>query len=160
MKFAAGWVMQSEDRLHELWHIMQQEDGKRSERAAWLWSTIFDKDRSFVAPLLPNVARLLMNTSSVPIKRNLARTLSMSPLPEDQMGLLFDFAFQAAFDGGEAIAVRVHCLEIVYQITNHEPELKEELLEAINHEIDRISTGYKSRATHIRKRLQKELGMR
>ena len=58
----------------------------------------------------------------------------------------------------EPIANRVHAMQILYNISDEEPELKPELLEIIQHEIEYHPTpGIRSRGTKLAKKLQKQI---
>jgi hypothetical protein len=58
----------------------------------------------------------------------------------------------------EAVAPKVYCMEILYRISQVEPNLKKELADSIEWRLNEESPGFKNRGLKILKKLYSEIG--
>lgn len=70
---------------------------------------------------------------------------------------MLDFCIHHFTTAEEPIAVRVHAMQILYNISETEPDFKPELIHIIEHELEyHSSAGIKSRGGKLLKKLRKE----
>lgn len=133
---------------------------QRSWRAAYLVDKIHDEVPEIVIPYLPAIIEKLPIEKNASKRRHWLKLISMNSIDEQYFGLLFDYCIETFTSGKEAIAVRVHAMQILYNISEYEPDLKPEVLEIIQHELEYHSTaGIRSRggklATKLHAQIQK-----
>ena len=96
-------------------------------RASWVITAVTDQYPSLLKPYLPKIIENLINFNHTGIHRNLLRQLSEMSIPEELSGVLFDHCYQWLHSRTEPPAVKVHCMQLLFNISEQEPDLKPEL---------------------------------
>lgn len=131
---------------------------QRSWRAAYLVDKIHDKNPAIVLPYLPAIIEHVKEEKNDSKRRHWLKLIAMNEVPEKYFGLLFDYCLETFTSGKEAVAVRVHAMQILFNITEKEPDLKPELLQIIEHEIEYHPTaGIRSRGKKLVSKLRKHI---
>ncbi|MBE0649169.1 MAG: hypothetical protein IH596_15460 [Bacteroidales bacterium] len=92
------------------------------------------------------------------MKRHSPRMLARSPLPEENPGLLISLCFGYLLSPAETPAVKVYAMEILYNASCAEPDLRQELIDTIEWRFREESAGVRSRGEKILKRHYKDIG--
>ena len=79
----------------------------------------------------------------------------MNNIPKEKQGEMLILCNDYIFSEKVPTAVKVHCLQIFYNITDEESDLKPELIQIIEDSYEFNSAGYKSRASKLMKLLRK-----
>ena len=123
-------------------------------RAAWMVDKIHDKHPDMVIPYLPALTDFLFTTQNTGKKRHILKLISLHDIPEEKMALLLNYSYQIFTDASEPVAVRVHAMQVLYNIAMKEPDFTGELIELIEHEVEfHGSAGMSSRGQKLLKRL-------
>jgi hypothetical protein len=129
-----------------------------SWRALWMVDKIYDIDATLIAPFLPEMIQQLKVETHHGKKRHLLKLISQMNIPENQAGFLMDYCLTTFTSDKEPVANRVHAMQVLFNISESEPELKPELLEIIQQEIDFHPTpGIRSRGSKLVKKLQQQI---
>ncbi len=141
----------------ELWTIALSEELPINWRAAWAIKGIWEESPELVSPHLSNMRRALANIKQDGVKREFLKMISENPLPDDEeeLGILLKYCFDWLASPMEPIAVRVHSMEILFQISAQIPEIIPELKTTIEVAMQEGSAGMVSRGRKILKALQK-----
>jgi hypothetical protein len=87
-------------------------------------------------------------------KRHLLKLISLHDIPEEKMAILLNFCIDVFTNAAEDIAVRVHAMQILFNIAQKEPDFAGELIGLIEHEIEfHGSAGISSRGGKLLKKL-------
>lgn len=105
-------------------------------RAAWMVDKIHDRHPDLVLPYLPVLTEFVLTTKSAGKKRHLLKLISLHDIPEEKMALLFNFCFEVFTNSTEPVAVRVHAMQILFNIAQKEPDFTGELINLIENEIE------------------------
>ena len=105
-------------------------------RAAWMVDKIHDRHSDLVLPYLPVMTEFVLITKSAGKKRHLLKLISLHDIPEEKMALLFNFCFGVFTNSTEPVAVRVHAMQILFNIAQKEPDFTGELINLIENEIE------------------------
>ncbi len=105
-------------------------------RAAWMVDKIHDRHPDLVLPYLPVMTEFVLTTKSAGKKRHLLKLISLHDIPEEKMALLFNFCFEVFTNSAEPVAVRVHAMQILFNIAQKEPDFTGELINLIENEIE------------------------
>jgi len=123
-------------------------------RAAWMVDKIHDKHPDMVIPYLPALTEFVLTTQNTGKKRHILKLISLHDIPEEKMAVLLNFGYQIFTDASEPVAVRVHAMQVLFNIAMKEPDFAGELIELIEHEIEfHGSAGMSSRGQKLLKRL-------
>jgi hypothetical protein len=105
-------------------------------RAAWMVDKIHDRHPDLVLPYLPVMTEFVLITKSAGKKRHFLKLISLHDIPEEKMAILFNFCFEVFTNGTEPVAVRVHAMQILFNIAQKEPDFTGELINLIENEIE------------------------
>jgi len=130
---------------------------KNSWRAAYLVDKIHDEYPELLLPYIEKIIFQLEKEENTSKKRHFLKLLSMNEIQEEYFGFLVDYCLEKLSSGKEPPAVRVHAMQVLYNISEKEPALKPELLAVIEHEMEYHSTaGILSRGMKLTQKLRKQ----
>ena len=132
--------------------------GKISMRASRAAIFCVQKYRHLIDPYLDKIIHMLPEDESV--KKNFMKILAETPLEfnEEQLGILVETCFEMLLDDKSSIANKAYSMELLYKISEIEPDLKTELIAAIEEQIPTGSSGIKTIGRKLLKKLYKETG--
>ena len=131
---------------------------QRSWRAAYLADKIHDDFPELLKPYLPAIIEKLKTEKNASKRRHWLKLISMNNIGQEYFGFLVDYCLNVFTSSKEAIAVRVHAMQILYNISELEPDLKPEILATIEHEMKYHSTaGILSRGSKLAQKLRKQI---
>ena len=133
---------------------------QKSWRAAYLVDKIHDDFPKLVLPYLDKIVEKLKTEKNLSKKRHFLKLLSMNEIPEKHFSFLLDFCLET-MASEEPPAVRVHAMQILYNISEKERDLKHEILTLIEHEMEYRSTaGIRARGSKLVQKLRKQIHSR
>jgi len=106
----------------------------------------------YLKPILRSIDKAGMH---VAVKRNVMRVFQFIEIPRGVRGLAFDKAFKLYSDTSEPVAVRVFAMQVMANIAMDEPELKNEVIIAIEEQLPFGSAAFRSRAGKLLNQLRK-----
>ena len=125
-------------------------------RAAWMIDKIHEKSPELITPHLQAITQFVLNTKNHGKKRHFLKLVSLHPIPEENEALLLNYCLDVFTNSTETIAVRVHAMQVLYNIAFQEPDFASELIELIKHELEHHnSAGLASRARKLLPKLYK-----
>lgn len=131
---------------------------KNSWRAAYIVDKIHENHPELILPYINKIAEQLKAEEHSGKKRHFLRQLSLNQIPRIHFGFLVDYCLNALSSAKEPPAVRVHAMQILYNISEKEPDLKPEILAIIEHEIEYHATaGIVSRGSKLAKKLNAQI---
>lgn len=149
------------DDLRLLVHLALDDSQTQNYRAIWMVEKVHDKRPELVLPYLPSMTDFVLQTKSSGKKRHLLKLISLHPIPDENLSLMFDFCLRTFTNADEEIAVRVHAMQILYNITEREPDFVGELIDVIENEIEyHGSAGISSRGRKLLKKLHQIRNLR
>ncbi len=131
-----------------------------SWRAAYLVDKIHEADQDLILPYINKIIEQLKLENHNGKKRHFLKQISLNKIPEIHQGFLLDYSLNSFTSAKEAIAVRVNAMQILFNISEKEPELKPEILAVIEHEMEYHSTaGILSRGKKLAKKLRRQINL-
>lgn len=144
-----------------LMEIALDDDGQKSWRAAWMADKIHDRFPDLIHPYLPHIIGKLRTEPSNGKKRQFLKLVSLNTIPRNEYGFLIDYCLDRLTSPSEQPAVRVHAMQILYNISNEQHDLKPEILAVIEHEMEYHPTpGILSRGKKLARKLHHEISNR
>jgi hypothetical protein len=123
-------------------------------RAVWMVDKIHEKHPELVFPYLQKMTIFLLKTQNSSKKRHLLKLISLNEIQEENVALLLNYCIEVFTNAAEPVAVRVHAMQILFNITQKEPDFANELIELIECEIEyHGSAGIASRGQKLLKKL-------
>lgn len=149
--FIANWMGKNKTRIAYCWAIIQQEDEPISRRAAYALDNCAEKDIQQVRHLIPQFIHFLPVTKSNPLKRHISRILTKSPLPKDEelQGLLAEYCFNFLVDAEIDVAIKAHCIDLIFRLCKIYPELEVEFHSVLQDQMEKNRTAFITRARKI-----------
>ena len=131
---------------------------KKSWRAAYLIDKINDNYPILLNPFLNEMIDQVKIEKSHSKKRHFLKLISQNELPPEQQGFILDFCMKTFTSAKEDLAVRVHAMQVLYNISEKEPELKPEILALIEYEMENHSSaGIVSRGRKLAEKLRMQI---
>ena len=147
-------ISDAPQHLSALMELMFDDSDPKNWRAAYLVEKIHDHHPEAVVPYLPAMTDFLLITQNTSKKRHLLKLISLHLLPEDRMVEMLNYCIDVFTSGAEPVAVRVHAMQVLFNIAQAEPDFSGELSELIGHEIEfHGSAGIASRGKKLLKKL-------
>jgi len=140
----------------ELWKIFMSNEEPISRRAAWVVDVCSEEHPEWIAPLLSELIETFPGFRHDGLKRHSLRILARSPLPAGKLGELASTCFDWLLLRDESVATKMYCMEILYRISELEPDLKHELADSIRMQMEEGTPGIRSCGKRLLEKLSKE----
>ena len=151
----ADRIAKDPDELDILIGLMEDEDKMLSQRAAWPLSLVAEKSPELIIPHVARLTELLGKKGyHDAVNRNIVRAFQFVDIPDDDSGIVIDKCFDLLNDRGQPIAVQVFSMQVISNLTERYPELKNELKVSIESQWDTQSAGFRSRGKRILKKIE------
>ncbi|MGZ2371489.1 hypothetical protein ACXR6G_17045 [Ancylomarina sp. YFZ004] len=127
---------------------------EKSWRATWLMDKVYDEAPELVRPYIPQMIQLIPNLECQSKQRQFLKLISAEPLPKTISGDFINSCFDLLISNATPVAVRVYAMQILFNFSQQEPDIKNELALVIEESMSDGSAGFKSRGKRILKKLQ------
>jgi hypothetical protein len=152
----ARYISDHPEFMETLMTILLKDGEDTSWRAAWITDKIHETMPEIVVPYLPVLTKFALITKDTGKKRHILKLISLYPVPDENMSELLDLCLNFFTNPAEPVAVRVHAMQVLFRITEKEPEFSGELIDLIEHEIEfHGSAGISSRGKKLLRKLYK-----
>ena len=129
-----------------------------SWRAAWMADKINDKHPDLIKRYIPDLIEKLKTETMHGKRRHFLKLISLNRIPDEWDSFLIDYCLGALTSGREPPAVRVHAMQVLFNISEKLPDLKPELIDVIENEMEFHPTpGILTRGKKIITRLRKQI---
>jgi len=150
-------ILQKPDLFHELMMLFFKDKEPVSRRAAWVADLVSEKHPELVDPYVDEIVSRLKSFTHDGMKRESLKMLIHGPLPKEKLGLLISVCFDWLTSGKESVAVKMFSMEILYRISQQEPDMKQELADSIEWRMQEETPGFRSHGKKLLKLLNSEL---
>ena len=151
-------IMKQPEYMRLLIDIIIHSSNPKKWRAAWIAEKINDKIPGLLEPFMDILTESLKPETGSGIKRHILKLVSLHPIPEKHHSFLLNYCLECMTSAKEPVAVRVHAMQVLFNISEWLPEFKPELLAVIGHETDiHSSPGIKARGKKLALQLQKQI---
>ncbi len=127
-----------------------------TQRAAWPLSICVQQHPELIKPHLKKVLHCLSKSDiHDAVKRNIVRLLQFIKIPRSLQGEVVTHCFRFLRNPREPIAIRVFSMTVLSNLTQENPELKNELIPIIEDYLPFSSAGFRSRGMRVLKELKR-----
>ncbi len=152
------YLIEYPNEIGKLTDIGLNDPKKESWRAIWIIDQVHEKKPELVRPYIPLFIEALPFVSNESKLRHLLKLISLNPIPEDQLANLWDYGIKELTNASRPIAIRVHAMQILFEISESIPEFKPELIQLIEHHIEfHGSAGIQSRGRKLLRKLSQPI---
>lgn len=149
----ANHIIYHPTELSTLYHIIWNSKAEIQWRASWVLEQIFLTNPHLVNPYLEDMISRFETIKSNGVKRHISKILSLSQITDKVNGHFINTCFDWLISELIPVAVKVHCMQILFNVTIEYPDLKHELKTVLETQIPNNSVGFKSRAKKLIKTL-------
>lgn len=149
-KKISEYIGDHSDRFAELVLLFLHDEWLVTQRAAWVMSHCAENYPSLIQPhLMDMVEHLKSKKLHDAVIRNSVKIFSQIELPENVQGHLLQICFDYLLSTKIPVAIQVHSMQIIYNISQDEPDLLNELKMVIEERLPYGTAGFKSRGKKI-----------
>ena len=151
--YIAQYVGNNPELFNQLIDILFNGSSPLPHRASWVVTTISDRYPELVRPYLKKMVSHIEKFDHSGIRRNLLRYIAEENIPKALQGKLYDVCYGWLHSRSEPPAVKVHCMQILFNISEQEPDLRKELKLIIEELTEHESAAIKSRSRQLMRKL-------
>jgi len=150
-------ISKNEDTYDLLMDVALHHNSDKIWRAAYLVDKINDDYPELILPYMDKIIYQLKIEKNSSKKRHFLKLISMKSIPENHFGFLVNYCLET-LSSEEPPAVRVHAMQVLFNISEKEQDLKPELILVIEHEMEYHSTaGILARGRKLAQKLRKQM---
>ena len=150
-------ILKKPELFYHLFRIFLKDEVPVSWKAAWVADVVSERRPDLLEPYIDTLITKLGTFKNDSTKRETLRMLARSSLPKEHLGQLITLCFDWLTSGKEPVAVKMFSMEILYRISQHEPELKKELADSIEWRMQEETPGFRAHGKKLLKQLYREL---
>ena len=139
--------------MPKLWEFAIGEH-ERAWRATWLMDKVYDEAPQLIRPYIPQMIKLISSLKCESKQRQLLKLISCEPLPQNVSGEFINCCIDYLIFSTTAVAVKVHAMQILFNFTQQEPDIKNELALVIEECMIEGTTEFNARARKLLKKLR------
>jgi hypothetical protein len=155
--FVADIVTKRPELISELWEIYLAAEEPVSRRAAWIIDTASENKPDWVSPFLPELIHKLPQFNHDGLKRHALRMIARMPLPDGLEGELLSITFEWLLSVNESVAVKMYCIQILYRLSEKEPDILQELYDTIEFQMDDGTPGFRGIGSKMMRLIDKDI---
>lgn len=121
-------------------------------RSAWVLAELVKKHKGLLQKIAPYSSKIIDSFTSFKHSgqsREYMKVVQLLDLSEEEMGVLLNLCFDWLIDKNVDVAIRVHCMQIIFDYSRKEPDLGQELRLILEQEMEYGTPGFKGRAKKI-----------
>ena len=141
-------ALNDEDSFQSLMNCYFDKNLRICQGASWIVGTIADTQPQKLYPYIKRMIESLENPLHDAIIRNTVRAWQFMEIPEEYKGEVYEKCFSYLINPKYAVAIRAFSMTVCANICKSYPELKDELIIAIQENYEFGTSGFKNRATH------------
>ncbi|MDD2563259.1 MAG: hypothetical protein PHU27_03460 [Salinivirgaceae bacterium] len=145
----AQFVVETPKSIPFLWSLIATKPYPINARAAWVFEYLCTNNEVLFWSYIEAIAISFPKTNNESVMRILSKLLMLKPIPEKEEAKVLNAAFDRLTNKALPIALRVNCMQIVYNLTSKHPDLQNELRGIIENEIETGKPAFKSRGWKI-----------
>jgi hypothetical protein len=144
------------DKFAEIIDLVHQQS-LVSLRAAWVMTVVTDKYLDLINPYISVLIDNIPSHNHPGITRMVLRVLSRIDIPQQYLGVMFNYSCNWLENEATPVAIKVYAMQIMYNISQLEPDLKPELILLIEAHLNHNTAAYNSRSSKLINKLRKEI---
>ncbi len=141
--------------FQQLVQFMLHGESPIPERAAWMMDFCTQSHPQCLEPYVTEISEALSALPHHGTRRTVLKMLCLYDIPPSHQGMVVDSCFNWLIAPEETVAVKVHAMQLIYNISLSEPGLQEELIMVIQDQMDLNTVAFRSRGKRLLKLMQR-----
>ncbi len=146
-------ILKDESRIEELMQCFFSDELRTCQHAAWPVGILAEKQPSLLLPYLARMVSNLDEPKHDAVVRNTLRTFQFMKIPEELQSEVYDRCLEYLSNPKYPIAFTAFGMTVCADIAMQYPELREEVISAIDYRMPHGSAGVRSRGAREKRRL-------
>lgn len=148
-------AVKDDNRLfNKLFQFIFSDDKRLAMRSCWIIDNASEEFPDLLSDKLPEIIDALLSTKNGSLKRHFTRILCRYEIPENYLGAIVNRSFELLAPS-EPVSVRVHAMQLLFNIARIVPDLKGELILVIeNLREEESSAGFINRSGKLLQQLK------
>ena len=152
----ARWVGHDKNRFKKLMTLFLRGEYRVTQRSAWIVNECAEGSPELINPWLnPMVAKMQEPGVHGAVPRNVLRIFASIEIPKSLQGEVVTICFAYLMNPSSPIAVQVHAMSILVNISREEPDLKNEVRAVIESLLPQGGPAVNARARMVLKALSR-----
>jgi hypothetical protein len=153
----ADMIRQQGSLFAPLMEIFFRNEEPVSRRAAWVADIVSEENPELLNGYNERMVGALQLFSHDGLKRHTLRMILRSGVSGESAGVLMNQCFDWLLSPTEAVATKVYCMDILYELSETECDLKKELRDSIEWRMEEESPGFRAHGMKVLKKLYRDL---
>ncbi len=146
------WIGDNQDRFDQLFKLFLHGNDKETQRASWPLGYAVSSHPQLISKHWKSLLKYLQKPNlHNAIKRNSIRCITYTEIPEKYRGTVMDTCFRFLESPAEAVAVKVHSLVVLKNLSVFYPEIIPEMKLLVEAQVNGQTAGFKSCARKVLK---------
>ena len=146
------WIDDNQKRFDQLFKLFLYGTAIETQRASWPLGYAVARHPAFISKHWKSLLAYLQKPDlHNAIKRNSIRFLTFTEIPEKYRGTVMDTCFRFLESPSEAVAVKVHCLVVLKNLSTYYPEIIPEIKLVVDAQVSGQTAGFTSCARKVLK---------
>ncbi|MFT6717320.1 MAG: hypothetical protein ACJA0Q_001972 [Saprospiraceae bacterium] len=145
--FIVNKILQRELKLSDVFLIIKLNEPVLAQRAAWIISTLNDRNPQLIAPHLKDLISLIDRKHHDAVLRATFRTLATKKIKDNEQGEVFEKSILLLNNKHTATAIKIWIIDVLMNIAKPHPELQTEIATSLSLQRDGASKGLKGKIT-------------
>lgn len=155
--FVKGIVLSNQSLFDELFKLALLNEEPVSRRAMWVVDVASEAEPDMLLPYINELISALHGFYHDGLKRHTLRMLSRYDLSMEEFLPILDLCFQYMSSGNESVAARYQAMHLLSKMSEKEPDLKHEIINTIELQMQEGSSGLQNQCLKLLKKLKKEI---
>lgn len=148
-------ILEDPHRIEELMACFFHKEKRINQRASWPVGMLAEKNQDILIPYLPQMISNLDEPLHDAVVRNTIRAFQFMRIPEEYQSEIFERCLDYLSDPKYPIAFAAFAMTVCTEIAVCYPELKDEVINAIEYRMPEGSAGIRARGNKELQRLRK-----
>ena len=154
VRILTDFLLEHPNQIDQLVDIALNDPRKGMWRAMWIIDKIHEKSPKLIRPHINRMIEAIESISDDSKLRHLLKIISLNKIPQQHLSFLLEYGINELTNAERPVAIRVHAMQILFEISKQEPDFKQELIQLIEHEMEYHATGgINSRGKRLLKKL-------
>ncbi|WP_066627850.1 hypothetical protein [Labilibacter marinus] len=151
--FLGDYIAKNPEHITVLIQLMAEMKQHKHWKAAWILDHVYQENHALIPPYIDDMMAMFSQSSTGSILRITGKLLSFHDITNRVDGNFINRCFDLIISPQTPVAIKVHAMQLAFNISEEYPELKPELKIILQDQLSLGTGGFKSRA----KKLIKEL---
>lgn len=151
--FLAEHIAKNPTTIKLAFEMMGNDSNKKAWKAAWVLDHVYLEKPDLINDYIDTMIMLFMQSHCDGTRRILGKLLSLNDITDRVDGNFVNTCFDMLISETVAVAVKVHAMQLLFNISQTYPELRAELKLILEEQMPNNTVAFKARAKRLLRKL-------